>query len=781
MKIIKKSSFFFHSLFLLFWAAFFFLFLPSAYSQKSFDVHFDLKDFKIISEFEGITIKSSLQDSYFSFDCEDPYLPLVPIRVIIPSNLDSVIYNYTFEEEILQINATLNNVPIPMTTNGKRMNRNPLKVNSILAPIKNSRIVNYGNYKYYYLEISPFLYNSENKTLSFVKDIKLFFPDLPNIENLSLSESTLNKIPNRLNGAINQNDIQSYYPNLTTAEEYSDPVDYLIITCDSLVQSFQTLKEWKMRKGLRTRIIDIESIDINYSNSLYNYDRQVRIKSCIKDYYENHGTKWVLLGGDDTIIPTRYQPIYDENEIVRATPTDLFFGCLEGSFDWVANFGMLHSYIDPNMNLNPSVYVSRLPIRNSEHVYNYTNKLLKYEKYMPSNIFYDCVFLSGYSDTSIGFQNAKYYNDLIFQNYVSPYWNGNKYYYYSLTDNFFPPNIDEYYGIQNFDMILEILRGYNLVHVVSHGAYNYWDLGPNGNLGYYDISFSECAVPSIYVTNACFTNNFLEEECLSEMLLRQENGGAIAYFGCSKEGWGGENGAIDHSFEYDGLFFKNLFKWEPYNAPFSFVAVAAKAKSDMIEKAGGFGIDRWLQFGINPMGDPEMQIHTDSVHSFVTFNLNQAIEPTILVNFTNVGIIISSTVDSCKIVLVDENENIYKADNVSTASFTGLSGECKISILKHNYRPYLYTVSLGGLPPSPPGPVFLQIHNNTGHLNISLYNYISDNGYHCVNSSCSDEVNYWKLSIINSITRKVMYNGIVEKKPLLKQQLGNQGFISLKP
>jgi len=85
---------------------------------------------------------------------------------------------------------------------------------------------------------------------------------------------------------------------------------YLIITQDSLAAAFEPLMDWKTRKGLHARIVTIESINFQYPG----IDLQERIRNCIKDYYSNSGTDWVLLGGDTQVIPDRkaYVPLSDK-------------------------------------------------------------------------------------------------------------------------------------------------------------------------------------------------------------------------------------------------------------------------------------------------------------------------------------------------------------------------------------------------------------------------------------------------------------------------------------
>ncbi|NIN01314.1 MAG: hypothetical protein GTO24_25450, partial [candidate division Zixibacteria bacterium] len=98
-----------------------------------------------------------------------------------------------------------------------------------------------------------------------------------------------------------------------------EEVDYLIITDDSMVSIFQELADWKTKRGIATQVRRIAWVISNYDG----YDEQEKIRNCIRDYYSNRGTKWVLLGGDTPIMPHRVAPVMGEY-----IPCDLYFSDL---------------------------------------------------------------------------------------------------------------------------------------------------------------------------------------------------------------------------------------------------------------------------------------------------------------------------------------------------------------------------------------------------------------------------------------------------------------------
>ena len=176
---------------------------------------------------------------------------------------------------------------------------------------------------------------------------------------------------------------------ITDAEAY----DYVIITSESLMNSvvpftFQTLADYKIRNGINTKIVSVESITHESAywddNSLFN-DTQAQIRNFIKDAYLNWGIEYVLLAGDgddneffgELIIPARkVYSVYGE------IPSDVYYSNLDGSFNenenniWgEATDGLNGGDID----LIPDVYIGRAPVDSPEEMNNFVKKTLSYE------------------------------------------------------------------------------------------------------------------------------------------------------------------------------------------------------------------------------------------------------------------------------------------------------------------------------------------------------------------------------------------------------------------
>lgn len=96
----------------------------------------------------------------------------------------------------------------------------------------------------------------------------------------------------------------------------------------------------------------------------------------------------------------------------------------------------------------------------------------------------------------------------------------------------------------------------------------------------------------------------------------------VAFYGCSRKGIGSQTeGEIGPSQMYEGVFYSILFNNENENK--SFGKIAGLSKKAYKERADGTNFFRWLQFGINPIGDPEMPIYVTKPKKFDSFKVRR--------------------------------------------------------------------------------------------------------------------------------------------------------------
>jgi hypothetical protein len=145
--------------------------------------------------------------------------------------------------------------------------------------------------------------------------------------------------------------------------------DYIIITNNELKSKFQTLANWKTRKGVPAIIKTIEEIQQDYQGS----DLQEKIRNYLKEVYGRWGASlFVLLGGDDNIVPAR---------LFRATSyaTDLYYATVDGN--WNANNNDLFGEQSDETDNGYDFFLGRASVENIAEAQTFINKVIAYEKY----------------------------------------------------------------------------------------------------------------------------------------------------------------------------------------------------------------------------------------------------------------------------------------------------------------------------------------------------------------------------------------------------------------
>lgn len=680
-------------------------------AQKTITLTYDSKDFKFDNVEGFVKITTNLPNLRRAGDTLSPHLPFFPCRVLLPQDDNEVTFQVRYKKELLFENVKIATNPKPTirTKVVKQVANQTSAIRSVESPVFDNGVVQVNGIKYLYLKVTPFLYNAENGELDFVPKIEIVFPTLPGETNYNYVNKIggNDQIPTKIKEKyVNPEDLYFFCKNNVELEinksassnmnicslqnlplsQFANNIDYLIITSDSLANSFQGLKARKRIKGLRAEIITTSAIYSAYTSGT----NQEKIKQFINDIgmysMANYGpylapNKFVLLGGDNTVVPVYYSSFYLNGNREEDTPTDLFYACP----NWDEQGG---NTID-HYGLNPFVFLTRLPIRTSQQVLDYTAKTIAYEDDMWTNnkILFaaNCI-----DDMHNGVSDAHFLSDMIASAIPS----------YSQLLKLYDTGSDFPFYISGSNLFNVIEDGYGVIHEISHGTYDYWDTGSDNYTSNQAISQYNDYLSTV-ISGACYTNAFDMQDidpCLSEAFLRNANGGAIAYFGSSRLGFGGN----DTHNTYTELMFSDLFNYyflthlyinesvsDP--EPFSFGSIAASAKQDLIEESNSTSSSdydalgyRSLQHAINPSGDPELQIFTDYSNRMNTQELP------IITILPGIGISIEAQEPDCLVrILPDDNSEplrIVLTYQGETKMFYTTSN-CNIAIIKKNYCP----------------------------------------------------------------------------------------------
>ena len=162
--------------------------------------------------------------------------------------------------------------------------------------------------------------------------------------------------------------------------------EYCVITSQNLKDAFTRLIAWKREKGLNAGVICKEEIlgnplIVGDTVSSINDDAG-KIRQYLQYAYASGVTKYVLFGGDYSILPIRYgtgrnnQWTSNEPDDYKI-PSDLYYSELNSN--WKKDNDNYYGEPSDNLDYGSELYVGRILCTNSEEIRNYTNKLLRYE------------------------------------------------------------------------------------------------------------------------------------------------------------------------------------------------------------------------------------------------------------------------------------------------------------------------------------------------------------------------------------------------------------------
>lgn len=677
----------------------FFPLLAMAQETKTFTARFADDDFVLGNDADGcVTIKSGNRDAVFGEDTSNPGLPFVSFNLLIAPNQTCSNISFTIvEKEKVRSGVTVAPNPDIIPTDSSVVpseGHTPVAYSDDVYPAKSVELVGLNKmdgYRFLGFNVCPFIYDAANRDLYFVKSLAITAAlDADLTQKIQKHSANIGQTMSDIvkESIVNKNDFEKLYGSALktkslNSSETERNVEYLLITNDELAETFQDLCDWKTEKGVPAEIKTVEYIKENYPGETV----QLQIKNCLYDYYLNHGVKYVLLGGDDKVVPVMKCYAKSGKENVEQMPTDLYYACYDDNFEWNANGNSLYGEIEDQIDIAPEVFLTRAPVRNTEDTYDFVNKILRYEQELYTYIWkkeilmcgskaYSCKYLPDgryVSDSQI--KSEKIYDSSIIHN-----WDGKRTRFYDKETDF-PEGSD--YELNSENLQEQLSSGkYSFVDMISHGSDNLFAIENEDLYRVDDAQNLVNGTPMVIVTAACNTNAFdsqTYEPCLSEAFIRNERDGVVAYYGCSREGltlpWSDELGPSE---KFSMYFYEALFEKDGIGSK-NFGIVSTSSKNSLLNERDDPNY-RWLLFGINPIGDPEMPIFYQEPKEFENVSLN----------FDGANLTVDTGLEGCRICVM--GDGYYKVvRDVQTATFTGLcDGEIDVCVTKPGYMPERY-------------------------------------------------------------------------------------------
>ncbi len=378
---------------------------------------------------------------------------------------------------------------------------------------------------------------------------------------------------------INPEAVERFSPSRRLTDNMD--CDYAIITSSSLVSSFQPLADWRTRKGFYTRIFRTDSINSAYPGR----DLQEKVRNFIIDYWNNHGLIYVLLAGDNSVVPARRARCVVGSETGNI-PADLYYADLQWSWDGNRNniFGEMNS---DTVDLFYDLYIGRASVDNATQVNTFISKTMFYEK-TPTTDYLQSMLLPYVMLWSSSGYSGRVVSETIAAKTPSGWRDA-----YIADPTTTVPMRDS------------INRGYHFCHVAAHGD-DYGFYTEYGLTIYSTTTASgqtNATRPVILNSIACISGNFEAEDCLAEALMNNPNGGAVATIMNSRYGWGTPP-TMGPSEKLDCMFYDYYFIGDTVEIGRNHCS----SKNVYGYIAQNQAVWRWCYYELNLFGDPALPL-----------------------------------------------------------------------------------------------------------------------------------------------------------------------------
>jgi hypothetical protein len=343
--------------------------------------------------------------------------------------------------------------------------------------------------------------------------------------------------------------------------------DYVIITVNTLEKSLTPFKTWKEIMGHSVFIANTSWIDSNFIG----LDLEEKIRNFLIEKYIEWGIKFVLIIGNDFLIPMRRcypnKNLHTDYDVV---PTDYYYADLTGNWDKDGD-GYYGEREDDSPDFEAEVYVGRIPYFSSSTVKKICQKTIDFQRDTgdwKKNALLLAAFFNFENQDHADIQssdNAELMEELLVDVYRPNDYNCTTMYEKS---GICPSIFDCDYPLTNENVLSFWLKGFGIVNWAAHGHVDsasrlFWDYDDgDGNpendeilrpsfITKENVTLLNDEKPSIVFSCSCF-NAYAESASLGSVLLRN---GAVAFIGSTRNtgynpGWENEEDGGMLSIDY---------------------------------------------------------------------------------------------------------------------------------------------------------------------------------------------------------------------------------------
>jgi len=345
--------------------------------------------------------KGQFEKTPLLMEAGNPALPFYPVKVLIPMGEKVTDLTVTLDnnkEVRYNVNLDFVRMPQPISQPAPDLTVKNAVVwnNNAFYPAVDYNFPGVQQWKGYTLaiiNIYPWQYNPVSRQLTSASAAEISIKTKSDAilkEAQSRMLITTNEMQSLLSTTVvNPIQLRSYagFTSHTPLSRNINPLDpkkLIIITSQNRMNWFNTYVQWKVNQNMPTGIFAIESIYNNYTG----VDNPEKLRNFIIDAYQTWNTtavplEYVILAGDDEIIPVRGLFGQVGNTVDNWMPSDIYYGCLDGNWNLDGD-NLWGEYPVDAPDLLPELMVGRFP---AETQAEFDNILRKTRYYVENNTF----------------------------------------------------------------------------------------------------------------------------------------------------------------------------------------------------------------------------------------------------------------------------------------------------------------------------------------------------------------------------------------------------------
>jgi hypothetical protein len=364
----------------------------------------------------------------------------------------------------------------------------------------------------------------------------------------------------------------------------------LILTTSDLVSAFEPLRDYHNAHGMPTEIHTTEEVGST---------DPIDVRDYIRERYQNDGIEYVIIGGDDDVIPA--MDLYVDSgwgPVEYHMPGDIFFSCLDGTWNSDNDSQWGEPTDGPggsDVDLMAEVYVGRASVGDVTEAGRFVNKSIWYlegQHSTPENV----ILVGEY----LGFGGPGDWGG----NYKEEFIDGSSNHGYTTvgfpTDTYNVVTLFERDGNWSDNDLLNYFEdGIHMLNHMGHGSETgamKLDTGEIMNDVHNDDLF-------FVYSQTCLAGHLDGLDCWAEYMHIKIDEGAFAVIMNARYGWGEFDSTDGPSQRYDREFWDAVFS-DAEGLP-EVGKANADSKEDNIYRVNDRAM-RWCHYELNLFGDPTL-------------------------------------------------------------------------------------------------------------------------------------------------------------------------------